>query len=195
MFNIMLDKLPTEYEGYRINTDFQIGIQITQLMGDTDLSKDERLSYALFLLFPTTDEAGNELNIPDIDTAVEGLEWFMHGWIHDNLPKDQKKQAVTDFDIDQWRLYAAFRAQYGINLNTASLHFWEFMALLQNLEECAYTRVIDIRNKSENPKMSAEEKTALRKAKKIYALSRVEKDLTEEQAEAIEKFRNMVKNG
>lgn len=195
MFNIILDKLPTEYEGYRINTDFQIGIQISQLIGDNELSEDERLCWALSLLFPTEDEEGNELQIPDMDTAIAGLRWFLGDWIHDNLPKAENTAKVTDYDIDQWRIYAAFLSQYGINLNTAQLHFWEFMGLLQNLEECAYTRVIDIRQRTETGKMGEKEKKALRKAKQIYKLPDAESEMTAEEISAVEKFRQMVKNG
>ena len=195
MFNIMLDKLPDKYEGYRVNTDFQIGIQIIQLIEDSELSEDERLCCALSLLFPSEDDAGNPLDIPDLSTATKGLEWYMKSWMHDNIPKDKGNDKATDFDIDQWRIYAAFRAQYGINLNTTQLHFWEFMGLLQNLEECTYTRVVDVRQRKENKKMGSEEKKMLRKAKEIYRLPGTEEEMTPEEAEAVEIFRNMVRNG
>ena len=40
MFNIMLDKLPSEFEGYLIRTDFRIGIQISQAIADVNLHDD-----------------------------------------------------------------------------------------------------------------------------------------------------------
>ncbi len=39
MFNVMLDKLPEEYKGYQINSDFRIGIQMFQIMNDSELSE------------------------------------------------------------------------------------------------------------------------------------------------------------
>ena len=191
MLNVLLDKLPTEYEGFPIDTDFGIGIQIFQVLEDESLTRQERTATALSLLFITEDGNGNQLPVPDINTAMDGLKWFLTGWYHDNKNKDDKTK-VTDYDIDQWRIYSAFRQNYGINLQTDSLHFWEFMGLLTTLPECAYTRVIDIRSRKINPKMSAEEKNALKEAKKIYALDAIEEELTDDEKEAVEAFMKLV---
>ncbi|MCM1219706.1 MAG: bacteriophage Gp15 family protein [Clostridium sp.] len=161
MFNILLDKLPTEYEDYPINTDFGAGIQILQALEDEELTEQEQIGTALSLLYLK--------DIPDEQTAIAGLMWFLTGWNHDKHISDDKTK-VTDYDIDQWRIYAAFRQVYGINLNTDRLHFWEFMGLLTNLPECAYTRVVDIRAKKITGKMSKEERSIYKKLKDAYSL-------------------------
>lgn len=194
MFNVLLDELPTEYMGFPIDTDFGIGIQIMQVLENEDLSQQERTGKALSLLFITEDEEGNPLPVPDINTALEGMKWFLTDWYHDK-PNEKDKVKVTDYNIDQWRIYSGFRQHYGINLQTDSLHFWEFMALLTTLPECAYTRVIDIRNRKITPKMSAEEKSALKEAKKIYALDALEEELTDSEKEAVEAFMALVRKG
>ena len=51
MFNVMLDRLPTEYKGYSINTDFRIGIQIFQALSDNELTDMEKMSISCALLF------------------------------------------------------------------------------------------------------------------------------------------------
>lgn len=192
MFNVLLDPLPTEYEGYPIDADFQIGIQMMQALEDGDLSRQEATAVALSLLFMQEDENGNPLPTPDANTALSGLMWFLTGWNHDhNQSKD--KTRVTDYDVDQWRIYAAFRQVYGINLNTDKLHFWEFMGLLTTLPECAYTRVIDIRSKKITPKMGKDEKKAYTELKKVYALEQTEKvEYTDDQKEAIDEFDRMM---
>lgn len=195
MFNVLLDPLPTEYEGFPIDSDFQTGIQIMQVLEDTELSKQEQIGTALSLLFPQKeDEEGNLLPFPDIHTAIAGMKWILTEWHHDK-PNKKDKARVTDYDIDQWRIYSGFKQHYGINLNTDKLHFWEFMGLLTTLPECAYTRVIDIRTRKINPKTSAEEKKAIWEMKQIYALDVIEEEITEEDKEAIEAFRNLVKAG
>ena len=79
-----------------------------------------------------------------------------------------------DFNVDQWRVYSAFLAQYRIDLDTVVyLHFWKFMGLLSSLEECSYTRVIDIRQRKFRPKMGSEERKQLKKAKEVYELPRL----------------------
>ena len=43
MYNIMLDGLPDEYEGYLIRTDFRIGMQISEAMNDVNLAEPEKM--------------------------------------------------------------------------------------------------------------------------------------------------------
>ena len=194
MFNIMLDPLPKEYNGFTIDADFQIGIQIIQILEDEDLSQQERIETSLSLLFPNEDENGTPILLPDFQTAKDGLIWFLTGWNHDKRVSGDKTK-VTDYDIDQWRIYSAFRTQYGINLNTDKLHFWEFMGLLSTLDECAYTRIIDIRAKKLTKSMSKEEKEAYRKLKRVYALEESGKssiEYTDEQKAAIDEYDKMI---
>ena len=185
MFNVLLDPLPTEYKGFPIDSDFQIGIQIMQALEDGELSRQEGQAVALSLLFLQEDAQGNQLPLPDAETALEGLVWFLTDWNHDHNSKVDKTR-ITDFDIDQWRIYSAFKQHYGINLNIDKLHFWEFMGLLTTLPECAYTRVIDIRAKKITSKMGTDEK-------KAYALDQPnEVEYTDNQKAAIDEFDRMM---
>lgn len=194
MFNVLLDPLPTEYKGYPIDSDFQIGIQIMQALEDGELSQLEGQEVALSLLFIQEDADGNQLPLPDAKTALEGLVWFLTDWNHDHNSKEDKTK-VTDYDIDQWRIYSAFRQHYGINLNTDKLHFWEFMGLLTTLPECAYTRVIDIRAKKITSKMGKEERKAYAELKKVYALDQTkETEYTDSQKKAIDDFDCMMED-
>ena len=73
MWNVLLDKFPTEYEGFRIDEAFQTGIQISQALQDPDLSDDERLAVALGLLYPSEDGDGSPSSLPDLKTALGGF--------------------------------------------------------------------------------------------------------------------------
>lgn len=121
--------------------------------------------YGLWLIFSflTCREPHQEI--------TDGIQWFLGGWYTDNSEKSEKDSTpVMDWDMDQWRIYSAFRKQYGIDLNTMKMHFWVFMGLLTTLDECAFTRVADIRGKIVTGKMSADEKEFYRKAKRRYAI-------------------------
>ena len=179
MFNVLLDPLPYEWNGYKADMDFQTGIQISQCLTDEELTNAERVTTALFLMFP------DERPV-DAKEIQEALAWYMNGWNHDNVSSGKKKEetVLMDFDIDQWRIYAAFRKQYGIDLNRQKLHFWVYMGLLSNLEECSFTRVVSIREKKIDSKMSREEKNALSKAKKMYA---IKKEIVETEEERVER--------
>lgn len=183
MWNVLLDKLPVEWSGYPIDSDFQIGIQITQCLEDEELSQNERFLAAVDLLFPC------ENNRPGIEEAAKGLKWFLSEFHHDNNSQEKSGVPVMDFDIDQWRIYAAFLSQYNIDLNTVSMHWFVFMGLLANLEECTFTHVMNIRQQKISSKMSAEEKKRIAKAKKIFALKpRAAKQLSATEQKAVDEF-------
>nr|DAJ42831.1 MAG TPA: hypothetical protein [Caudoviricetes sp.] len=182
MYNILLDPLPKDWNGYPIDTDFQIGIMISQCLTDDSLSDLEKFYVAAWLLFPTDSR-------PDNAGIGKAINWYMTDFLHDNYPEKKRNDVVMDWDIDQWRIYAAFWAQYHIDLNRTRMHWFQFMGLLTNLEECAFTRVMDIRQKEITSKMSPEEKKVYRNAKKIYEIKPPKDDtITPEEQARINDF-------
>lgn len=125
MWNIILDKLPTDYNGYLIRTDFRIGMQIAMCMEDRTISEQDRVSAALLLLYGR--------GVPDAKTAHDGLMWFMRGGQpeRNDLPNDNKR--LLFYDFDSGRIWASFKATFGIDLHTANMHWFEFCYLLSCL--------------------------------------------------------------
>lgn len=196
MFNVLLDPLPDEWNGYKIDTDFQTGIQISQCMTDEEFSIRERFYAACELLFP-------EEHPGDYRELTDAISWFLNGWREKIEPAKNKKSSEVskkkdipsmDFDVDQWRIYAAFLSQYHIDLNVQQLHFWVFMGLLANLEECVFTNVVKIREQKIDPKMSKEEKKQLKEAKEVFKIQKEEDETAEEQEErqaAVDEFNRL----
>lgn len=182
MLNVLLDDLPKDWKGYRIDTDFQTGIMISQCLCDQHLSEWEKFYTAARLLFRDSFPGTNE-------EIAEAINWYMTEYNHDNRVKDDRPDiAVMDWDVDQWRIYAAFYSQYSIDLNTAKLHWFAFMGLLANLSECAFTHVMEIRQKKISSKMSPEEKAAIKSAKKVFEIKPPEEELSAEEKQQIEEF-------
>lgn len=188
MFNVLIDELPDTWNGYKIHTDFRNGILISQCMEDETISDYERFYTAAELLF----QEGQD---PSVDEIEEAIHWYLTEYNHDNQVKNGKKRKQTeeiplfDFDVDQWRVYAAFRAQYGIDLNVADMHWFVFMGLLSNLNECALTRVMNTRAKKITSKMSPEAKQALKDAKDRFSIKPVrEKPRSPEEQAALDEF-------
>ena len=102
MFNVMLDKLPYEWHGYHIDASFRIGIQIMQCLQDEEYEENERVYQALNLLFCGDEKPASP------EEAIEGLVWYLNEYNHDNHKKDKSSVKAFDFDVDQWRIYAAF---------------------------------------------------------------------------------------
>lgn len=183
MWNVLLDPFPEEWKGYPIDADFQTGIQISQCLMDEDLSETERFLTAAALLFP------DENHRPGIKEAAEALRWFLNEYHHDNNVDEKSDVPVMDFDIDQWRIYAAFLNQYKIDLNRTKLHWFAFMGLLANLDECTFTYVMNVRQKKINAKMSPGEIRAIRQAKKVFALNPSKpKQLNVQEQKAVAEF-------
>lgn len=183
MWNVLLDPLPEKWKGYPIDSDFQTGIQISQCLADDELTEYEQFQTAVELLFPY------EGKRPAPEEAAKALKWFLSEYYHDNNTGDESSVRIMDFDIDQWRIYAAFLAQYQIDLNTANMHWFTFMGLLTNLNECSLTNVMNIRQKKITPKMSDEEKAHYKKLKQTFEIkSSKREEMTTQDQQAVEEF-------
>lgn len=180
MFNVLLDPLPEKWNGYAIDTDFQTGIMISQCLADESLSDMERFYAAARLLFLK--------NCPGNEEIAEAIKWYMTEYSHDNTKPEKSELVIMDWNIDQWRIYAAFRQQYGIDLNVDRIHWFTFMGLLSNLQECAFTRVMDVRQKKITAKMSNEEKAALRKAKMVFEIKQPKEVMSPEEKRQVDEF-------
>lgn len=134
----------------------------------------------------------------DHPTALEEIneliQWFLNGWHHDRQiagDKDEKKRLI-DYDIDQYRIYADFLKVYGIDLNTAELHWWVFQGLLWNMphDESSFLQVIEIRTKKPSKNAGAEERRRIEEAHRRYDLTqrKVEKQYTTEEEKKIDAF-------
>ena len=185
VYNVILDPLPEEWNGHKLDTDFRVGIQITMAMEDPGLSDSEKAYVAGSLLFLDPEEVS-------VDDLFGALGWFLNAWCADKHGKRKEEKSVMDFDIDQWRIYTAFKKQYGIDLNKENMHWFVFMGLLTNLEECAFTRIIEIRTKKIKGKMDRETKKAIEELQKVYAIDQTEVKMTEEQKQKDEEFRRLL---
>lgn len=124
--NILLDPLPEDYKGWLIRTDYRIGIQIALCLQDVELGESDRLAVALSLLYGA--------GVPPLETAVEGLTWFLRCGEEPRDSEGGGKQLFF-FDFDHARIMASFRQTYGIELHKAKLHWFEFRAMLESLDE------------------------------------------------------------
>lgn len=76
-----------------------------------------------------------------------------------------------DFEEDEAYFYAAFLSEYGIDLYTAKLHWYDFCALFRGLpDECRLKRIISVRATELSEIKSKSEKARIKKLKGIYAL-------------------------
>ena len=187
MINVMLDPLPTQWNGFEINTSFRIGIQIFILEYDKELSDYEKILHIVDLMF-------DDRPHPHGEELQECITWFLNGWFHDNPGTSKDNRRLVDYDIDQWRIYADFRKIYGIDLSIDEMHWWTFNGLLWNMpyKQSSFMDVIDIRKKKIESKMSTKEKKAIAEAQKVYWLEQPETEYTEAEKSKIDDYDRMM---
>ena len=173
MNNILLDDLPNEWNGYIVNTWFQIGVQLFNIMDDADITEMERAELIIILLFGNED--GSIREYPQTYEEVEAcVKWFLHGWYHDNdVEHEDNGIRLMDYDVDQWRIYADFLQIYHIDLYISDMHWWMFQGLLWNMpvEQSSFMQCLQIRQKKPRKGASSEEKKAIELGHKRFDLN------------------------
>lgn len=102
----------------------------------------------------------------------------------------EQHEAIIDYNIDADLIYSAFMQQYGIDLiDVESLHWWKFLALLQGLQSCKLTDVIEFRQYEPNGKNDDYDKQR-QKLKRQWELKTDEERALED--EALQEFNNLI---
>ena len=162
MYNAMLDRLPEDYCGWLIRTDYRIGVQLQLCVSDPELTDGEKTAAALSLLY------GN--GVPDdLRTALDGLNWFMSGGIPART-EEGAGPAAYSFEQDAGRIVSAFRKVFGIDISRERLHWFQFLDMLGDLSGTAFTNVIDIRTTPAS-EIDQKKRAELLRMKKRFALS------------------------
>lgn len=158
-----------------INSDFRVGVSI-----ETECFTDAPDMVGLLNLFYLGE-------IPDnVAAAVERMIWFYMN--HDTSKKTggEKKSSGRwyDFAKDADALLASFLDAYGIDLSTASLHWWAFRRLMLNLPaETPFMQRVRYRTMDIN-KLGKEEKKHYKKMRALYAIEKPKDGMTVAEREA-----------
>lgn len=190
MNNILMDPLPTQWHGIRLNTDFRIGIQISQAMEDNSLNERERAYFITELLF-------RDKNMPiDGESVMQCLNFFLNDWNHDKSPEKKEKIRVVDYDVDQFRIYADFLTNYRIDLNKIRyMHWWAFCGLLWNLPQysSSFLNAISIRKEKIDGNTPPAQRKVIKEAQTVYGLEQPEySNFSEEDINKIDEFDKLI---
>ena len=155
---------------YPIRSNFRTMIKFEELMQDPDVTDQDKVWLALRLFYP---------EIPDdMDQAVEQLLWFYRCDKRDNLyakkvkkRKAEKVNRIYDFELDDDYIYAAFMAQYHLDLHKVRyLHWWKFRAMFNSLsDDMQISKIMEYRA-VELDKVPKEKRSFYKRMKMLYAL-------------------------
>ncbi len=176
--NLILDQIPDflEVGGEKIpiNTDFRTWIRFDEALFWSDKPMEERLYSALHICY--------DGKIPaDITGAVHAaIGFYAHKdtqikSIGENSQNEQQNSTrgkqTYSFTYDASLIYAAFLAQYRIDLTKDDMHWWLFRALFEGLtDENKICKVMEIRSIDLSKIKDKEQKAHYRRLKRIYRL-------------------------
>lgn len=163
--NPLVDKLPDyvtiQGQQYAIHTDFRVWIQVGTLVkqaSDILHIAVQLLQLCYVTLPPTLNEALNA--IFSFYTGREGSKTGKRGGV-----------PVYDFVYDADYIYAAFMAQYNIDLMRDDLHWWQFLALFNALsEDCRLIQIMQYRGMPLGKIKDKEQRAFYRRMKEQYRL-------------------------
>lgn len=124
--------LPDTIDGVPIYADYRNMIRFEQILDDDNLNDVQKTVLGVKQLF-------DELPPGGIERAVDRLQWFYRRGqdAGSRRPKQAGNGArAYDLTADAACIYAAFLQAYRIDLTEVPfLHWWAFLALLENLPE------------------------------------------------------------
>lgn len=185
MKNFLICELPLfaviQGKEYKTASDFRDMLELEAIL-NSDKSDAEKGAEALQLFFGCIP--------PNEELAVDYLGWFFSCGREKESPKADQieagtyKSPVYSFCYDGELIYAAFLAQYNIDLQDVPyLHWWKFIALFNGLtKEHLITEVMHCRAVDVKPDMPKERKEYYEKMQKAYALplpDKLEKHLSD----------------
>lgn len=167
---ILTDKFPTAVrvngEVYEVNTDFRVGLKIMQAFEDPKLASYEKQGIMVALLF--------QKKPTDFCAATAAAIKFLDGG---RQKTESSTGRVFSFTKDADFIYSAFLQTYGIDLQTASLHWWAFTRMFADLSpDTTFERIVSLRVKRERGLLSKEEQRIWMEAHEVLELEQEEPD-------------------
>lgn len=186
--NILIDELPESVTisdtEYTIDTDFRTCLKIIMAFEDNELTPQEKQLILLSNLYSVVPD--------DIGAALEQANWFLNGGKSGETDTDPQPR-VYSFAKDGNFIYAAFRQTHGIDLATAKLHWWTFLALFMDLgQDTTFCQLTALRKRLATGKASKEEKAAAREMGEIIELEQID-DRTLDEKETENEFLRRVR--
>ncbi len=178
--NLLIDRLPSDFKGYLIKSDFRTGILINRCLNDNSFKSDEEKVYTVSrILFGK--------GIPhDFKTALEGINWFMSGGKISNISNHSKP--LISFELDDSMIFSAFMTKFSIDLTQSHMHFFKFLALMGELRKTTLSDIVNVRSMSQKDlkRYSQEDRRKIRQLQSDFSLN--QNNLSDQDLENIRKF-------
>lgn len=192
--NILVDELPEAIEingiEYAVNSDFRTGLGCILDMESSELTDEEKCILLLRRIYgdviPEDGETAIKLAVKFLDGGKEPPE-------EENPFADNTR--LYSFEKDSALIYAAFRQTHGIDLQKVDLHWWQFLALFQDLgADTAFCNMINLRRRVNSGEATKEERQYALKLGDAFEVIDPSEALTETDNENVTLF-ELLSNG
>lgn len=153
-----------------IDSDFKTIIKIINVLETPIYSFFEKQMIAINAFYPSLKNISNPI------LCFDEMIRFIH--LYRDEKNEDDNQKVFDFTKDSGRILAAFIQCYNIDLSTINMHWFKFYTLLENISDSKpqLLQVMELRATKITNAMDAEQRIALRKAKKRISLDDIDTD-------------------
>ena len=157
-------------EAYAINTDYRIMADFEMKIANADMS--DRNAFAK-VLSETVSALFIDVPHSDAQRIIEGVLWYYRCG---NEPRETSvtprlNKRYYDYSEDSDYIYAAFMQQYGDDLLTSKMHWWEFRAKFMALTEATeFVKIMQYRGTDVSKIKCREERSRIKKLQERYAL-------------------------
>lgn len=177
-FRRLPESVEIDGEHIPIDSDFRIGVAI-----ETEIISEEKPDvYGLLQAF-------YKGNIPlNVEGAVNRMVDFFKLSEDGEEPQNNGKKGgrIYDYEMDADVILASFLTAYGIDLSTASLHWWTFRRLMLNLPQDTPFKERVLYRTADLNKLSKDMRKHYKKMRALYAIKKHpgEKSMTVEERDA-----------
>jgi hypothetical protein len=191
--NILAQTLPVSVviDGINvaIDTDFRAGLRIMLAFEDTELTSLEKQQIMFANIYPEIplELLGKQENIMALlDKAI----WYL------NCGEDDQNEGaprLMSFQKDARLIFAAFRSTHGIDLQSATMHWWSFVALMMDLgQDTAFCQLTGLRKRHKKGTLTKEERAMVREMGDAFVIEQTD-NMTLEEMEADKRFMEQIK--
>ena len=153
---------------YPIRTDFRTWIKVESILKDSNIPDGFKLSmiYIICDLF----YGNKDISTESIDAVFDGIFsfWRMYKPVNEKIKTSHDIAYSYDNDFDL--IVSAFKQQYGINLFSDDMHWFEFKSLFDGLSESTMFRKIVGYRTVDLSKVPKEQKKEYAELKDFYRI-------------------------
>ena len=159
MPNFLIEQFPDaiEIDGevYAVNTDFRVGLQI---MADFENHEWEQEEKAYLMLNRLYSDLPKDRKPEFYQEALKKASKFLNAG--DDSPRNtEDKPRLYSFTKDAKLVYSAFSQTHGVDLQSADMHWFRFLALFSDLgADTAFCSMVGLRKRYHDGKCSDDER-------------------------------------